>query len=222
MMILLALPQPGAPPALPPVTSAARAETACSSSIEPRLRPSRPDPPTRRISRRVMPSCGSHRSFPACPGTMIIVSLLFTGLVGLEKGKARMIKIEFSNGTHVRLLPSKPRRDRVVELQVRHRFFDFGRGEQYEHADVALGVIRKRIEVFPNQVVAFLLAHSLEIGIDNTHAHRGGVLAVEIDARARVVVLVGAQNFLYLFDDSVRLTASDSDLHFRASLSQIG
>src|SRR5271157_729329 len=84
MMILLAFPQPWAPPVLPLVTSAARAETACSSSIEPRLRPSRPDPPTRRMSRRVMPSCGSHRSFPACPGTMIIVSLLVWGSVDRE------------------------------------------------------------------------------------------------------------------------------------------
>ena len=32
----------------------------------------------------VMPSCGSHRSFPACPGTMMIVSLLVWGLVGRE------------------------------------------------------------------------------------------------------------------------------------------
>src|SRR5262249_28821672 len=42
---------------------------------EPKLRPSRPEPPTRRMSRRVTPSSGSHRSFPARPGTMIIVSL---------------------------------------------------------------------------------------------------------------------------------------------------
>ena len=53
-----------------------RADTACSSSIDPRPRPSRPEPPTRSTSRRVTPNCGSHRSFPDCPGTMIIASLL--------------------------------------------------------------------------------------------------------------------------------------------------
>ncbi len=63
MMMLLALPQPG-----PRLASAPRADAAWSSSIEPRPRPSRPEPPTRRMSRRVTPSCGSHRSFPACPG----------------------------------------------------------------------------------------------------------------------------------------------------------
>jgi hypothetical protein len=35
------------------------------------------------MSRRVIPSCGSQRSFPACPGTMIIGSLLVRGLVDL-------------------------------------------------------------------------------------------------------------------------------------------
>ena len=43
MMMLLALPQPG-PPLVAPVMSAARAETACSSSIEPRLMPEQPRP----------------------------------------------------------------------------------------------------------------------------------------------------------------------------------
>ncbi len=70
MMMLLALPQPG-----PRLTSPARAEAAWSSSSVPRPIPSRPDPPTLRMSRRVTPSCSSQRSLPACPGTMIIGSL---------------------------------------------------------------------------------------------------------------------------------------------------
>src|SRR5271168_1868789 len=77
MIMLLALPQPG-----PRLASAPRADTACSSSIDPRPRPSRPEPPTRSTSRRVTPNCGSHRSFPDCPGTMIIVSLLVSHEAG--------------------------------------------------------------------------------------------------------------------------------------------
>src|SRR4051812_25276607 len=68
MMMLLALPQPG-PPTRDP---ASRAEAARSWSIEPRLMPSKPDPPTRRIARGVTRGCSSHRSLPAGPGTMNI------------------------------------------------------------------------------------------------------------------------------------------------------
>src|SRR3954466_2805874 len=74
MMMLLALPQPGPPTRLP----VSRAEAAWSWSIEPRLRPSSPEPPTRKISRRVTPRCRSHRSLPAGPGTRIIGKPLVT------------------------------------------------------------------------------------------------------------------------------------------------
>ena len=63
MMMLLALPQPGPRLASPP-----RADAAWSSSIVPRPIPSRPEPPTRRMSRRVTPSCRIAQVFAGLPG----------------------------------------------------------------------------------------------------------------------------------------------------------
>src|SRR5436190_786642 len=74
MMMLLALPQPG-PPMREPVSLA---DAAWSWSNEPRLMPRSPEPPTRRMSRRVTPRCRSHRSLPADPGTMNIANPLST------------------------------------------------------------------------------------------------------------------------------------------------
>ena len=57
-----------APAGRPPLRLASAAEAAWSWSIEPSDSPSRPEPPTRRKSRRVMPRCGSHRSLPLRSG----------------------------------------------------------------------------------------------------------------------------------------------------------
>src|SRR3954462_8766711 len=86
-MMLLAWPQPGPRPLGPAPETSGAAEAACNWSNEPSDRPSRLDPPTRRMSRRVIPRCGSHRSLPGRPGTMIIAELLSAG--GLDGCSAR-------------------------------------------------------------------------------------------------------------------------------------
>src|SRR4051812_31239993 len=78
MMMLLAFPQPGRRPA--PAAVASAAEAAWSWSIGASVIPRRPEPPTRRRARRVIPRLWSHRSFPAWPGTIIIARLLDGGL----------------------------------------------------------------------------------------------------------------------------------------------
>src|SRR4051794_18463850 len=67
-MTLLARPQPGAVGAATGVLAWAD----CSLSIPPRVSPRKPEPPTRRMSRRVTPRWESQRSLPGWPGMQSI------------------------------------------------------------------------------------------------------------------------------------------------------
>src|SRR5688500_9144477 len=73
MMMLLALPQPGPPPA-----SSVAAWAALSFSNEPNDKPIIPAPPTRRISRRVGRKWASHKSLALGPTirNMVLPSLV--------------------------------------------------------------------------------------------------------------------------------------------------
>src|SRR6185503_7575149 len=63
-----------------------------SRNMVPRLKPNKPEPPTRSMSRRLIPSSRSHRSFPGRPGTMIMeVS------VGFESQILDYLKSQISN-----------------------------------------------------------------------------------------------------------------------------
>src|SRR4051794_5302619 len=108
-MMLLALPQPGPRPRGPVSETAGAAEAACNWSSEPSDRPSRLDPPTRRMSRRVIPRCGSHRSLPGRPGTMIIAVLLSADWrVGLVRGAGEDGRWPITDGREISGIDHRP------------------------------------------------------------------------------------------------------------------
>src|SRR5689334_12676532 len=105
-MMLLALFQPGPPPA------PASAEAACSRNMPPRLRPRIPEPPTRSRSRRLIRSPRSHTSLPGVPGMTIIGSLLFRFQIGWSTAFRRPRRAEARLQPDLRILGSMVKQER--------------------------------------------------------------------------------------------------------------
>src|SRR5437773_807709 len=88
MITLLALPQPG-----PPLADSFA--MAWSWKMDPRLRPSTPQPPTRSRSRRVILRFGLHRSVQSSSGILSIIQPVFASVQGCRvMGGKSMIEEE--------------------------------------------------------------------------------------------------------------------------------